>query len=94
MKFGADRIRQIVLSLRTFSRVDEAEIKSVDIHQGIDSTLLILQNRLKARPDRPRIHVIKDYGDLSFVECYPGQLNQVFGIEVYFGTRSGIGVSH
>ncbi len=78
MKVGADRIRQIVLSLRNFSRLDEAEMKPVDIHEGIDSTLMILQSRLKARPERPAIEIIKEYGDLPLVECYPGQLNQVF----------------
>ncbi|MFB2967722.1 sensor histidine kinase [Aerosakkonema sp. BLCC-F183] len=78
MRFGSERIRQIVLTLRNFSRVDEAEMKQVNIHEGIDSTLIILQNRLKARPDRPAIEIIKDYGDLPFVECYAGQLNQVF----------------
>ena len=78
MKLGTDRIRQIVLSLRTFSRMDEAEYKAVDIHEGIDSTLLILQHRLKARPERPEIEVIKDYDTLPLVECYAGQLNQVF----------------
>ncbi len=78
MKVGADRIRDIVLSLRTFSRLDEAEMKKVDIHEGIESTLMILQNRLKSKSDRPAINVIKEYGDLPEVECYPGQLNQVF----------------
>ncbi len=78
MKIGTERIRQIVLSLRNFSRYDEAETKLVDIHQGIDSTLLILGHRLKAMGDEARIEVIKDYGDLPLVECYPGQLNQVF----------------
>ncbi|MBD1886022.1 PAS domain S-box protein [Microcoleus vaginatus] len=78
MKVGADRIRDIVLSLRTFSRLDEAEMKQVDIHEGLESTLLILQNRLKHKPDHPTINVIKEYGNLPLVECYPGQLNQVF----------------
>jgi PAS domain S-box-containing protein len=78
MKVGADRIRDIVLSLRTFSRLDEAEKKQVDIHEGIESTLLILQNRLKHKTDHPTINVIKEYGNLPLVECYPGQLNQVF----------------
>ncbi|MGI0486841.1 ATP-binding protein [Pantanalinema rosaneae CENA516] len=78
MRLGTDRIRQIVLSLRNFSRVDEAELKVVDLHEGIDSTLLILQHRLKARPEHPEILVVKDYGDLPLVECYPGSLNQVF----------------
>ncbi|MEH2135954.1 ATP-binding protein [Nostoc sp.] len=78
MKVGTDRIRQIVLSLRNFSRIDEAEFKSVDIHEGMDSTLMILQHRLKAKPEQPEIEVIKDYGTLPLVECYAGQLNQVF----------------
>jgi PAS domain S-box-containing protein len=78
MKVGADRIRDIVLSLRTFSRLDEAEMKKVDIHEGIESTLMILQNRLKNKSDRPAINVIKEYGNLPEIQCYPGQLNQVF----------------
>ncbi len=78
MQIGTERIRQIVLSLRNFSRLDEAEKKPAHIHEGIDSTLLILQNRLKEPGDRPTIQVIKEYGDLPQVECYPGQLNQVF----------------
>lgn len=77
MKLGTDRIRQIVLSLRNFSRMDEAEFKAVDIHEGIDSTLMILQHRLKARPECPAIEVIQTYVNLPVVECYPGQLNQV-----------------
>ncbi|MBD2157268.1 ATP-binding protein [Leptolyngbya sp. FACHB-16] len=78
MKLGTDRIRQIVLSLRNFSRIDEAEFKDVNIHEGIDSTLLILQHRLKGNSERPAVRVQKDYDDLPLVECYPGQLNQVF----------------
>ncbi|MBE9104590.1 PAS domain S-box protein [Nostoc cf. edaphicum LEGE 07299] len=78
MKVGADRIREIVLSLRTFSRLDEAEMKAVDIHEGIDSTLMILQSRLKDNDQRPTIEIIKEYGKLPLVECYAGQLNQVF----------------
>jgi signal transduction histidine kinase len=78
MKVGADRIQQIVASLRTFSRMDEAEMKAVNIHDGIDSTLMILQHRLRAKHDRPEIQVIKEYGKLPLVECYAGQLNQVF----------------
>lgn len=78
MKMGADRIRKIVLSLRNFSRLDQADMKRVDIHEGIDSTLLILQHRLKAKAEEPEIQVIKDYGNLPLVECYAGQLNQVF----------------
>jgi PAS domain S-box-containing protein len=78
MKMGTDRIRQIVLSLRNFSRLDEAAMKAVDIHEGIDSTLLILQNRLRAAPNYPSIEIVKEYGNLPPVECYAGQLNQVF----------------
>lgn len=78
MKVGAERIREIVRSLRNFSRLDEAEMKQVDLHEGIDSTLMILQNRLKAKPDHPGIGVVKNYGSLPEVECYVGQLNQVF----------------
>ncbi|MBD2570363.1 GAF domain-containing protein [Anabaena lutea] len=78
MQIGVDRIRQIVLSLRNFSRLDESEMKEVNIHDGIDSTLLILQHRLKAKPESPGIQIIKQYGNLPLVECYAGQLNQVF----------------
>ena len=78
MKLGTDRIRQIVLSLRNFSRMDEADFKAVDIHEGIDSTLLILQHRLKDKAERPAIQVIRDYGNLPLIECYPGQINQAF----------------
>ncbi|MEH2193769.1 MAG: ATP-binding protein [Nostoc sp.] len=78
MKVGTNRIREIVRSLRNFSRLDEAEFKAVDIHEGIDSTLLILQHRLKEQPQRPAIEVIKNYSNLPPAICYPGQLNQVF----------------
>ncbi|MGK7923906.1 MAG: GAF domain-containing protein [Spirulina sp.] len=78
MQVGAERIRNIVLSLKNFSRLDQAEMKAVDIHEGIDNTLLILQHRLKAKGSRPEIRVDKQYGDLPEVECYAGQLNQVF----------------
>jgi|GEM_PF-581212 len=78
MKVGTERIHNIVKSLRNFSRLDEAEFKQADIHEGIDSTLMILHNRLKARPDHSGIAVIKDYADLPKIECYAGQLNQVF----------------
>ncbi|MFS8118510.1 MAG: PAS domain S-box protein, partial [Microcoleus sp.] len=78
MKVGADRIQQIVASLRTFSRMDEAEMKAVNIHEGIDSTLMILQHRFKAKHNQQEIAVIKTYANLPLVECYAGQLNQVF----------------
>ncbi|BCL38299.1 sensor histidine kinase [Nostoc sp. MS1] len=78
MEMGSERIRHLVLSLRNFSRLDESEFKPVDIHAGINSTLVILQHRLKAKPNFPAIQVIKDYAQLPEVECYPSQLNQVF----------------
>ncbi|PSB19918.1 hypothetical protein C7B65_09625 [Phormidesmis priestleyi ULC007] len=78
MKVGADRIRQIVLSLRNFSRLDQSEMKPSNLHEGLDSTLLILQHRLKSKSDLFGIELVKNYGDLPIVECYAGQLNQVF----------------
>ncbi|HIK15476.1 MAG TPA: PAS domain S-box protein [Leptolyngbyaceae cyanobacterium M33_DOE_097] len=78
MRVGAERIREIVLSLRNFSRLDQAEVKPVDIHEGLDSTLMILQHRLKPTASRPGIDVVKEFGDLPEVECFAGQLNQVF----------------
>src|SRR6478672_3719634 len=78
MKIGAERICKIVLTLRNFSRLDEAEMKPVNLHEGIDSTLIILQNRLKAKSDRPAVQIVKEYGELPQVECYAGQMNQVF----------------
>ncbi|NJR66117.1 MAG: hypothetical protein HC772_13620 [Leptolyngbyaceae cyanobacterium CRU_2_3] len=77
MRIGTDRICSIVSSLRNFSRLDETELKAVDIHEGIDSTLVILQHRLKATVDRPEVQVIKEYGSLELLECYAGLLNQV-----------------
>jgi PAS domain S-box-containing protein len=78
MKLGTNRIREIVLSLRNFSRLDEAGMNPMNIHEGIDSTLLILHNRLKGKAGRTQINVIKEYGDLPLVECHASQLNQVF----------------
>jgi predicted ATPase/signal transduction histidine kinase/tRNA A-37 threonylcarbamoyl transferase component Bud32 len=78
MKSGANRISEIVLSLRNFSRLDEAELKKVNIHEGIDSSLLILQHRLQTTHNHSEIQLVKEYGDLPKVECYAGQLNQVF----------------
>ncbi len=78
MKQGADRIRQIVLSLRNFSRHDEAELKSVNIHEGIESALLILQHRLLPQVNWSGIEVVKEFGRLPLVQCYAGSLNQVF----------------
>ena len=78
MKIGTDRIRELVISLRNFARLDEADCKSVNLHDGIDSTIVILQHRLKAQPNSSGIQIIRDYGELPDVECYPSQLNQVF----------------
>ena len=78
MRSGTDRIRDIVLSLRNFSRMDEADLKSVDVHEGIESTLMILQHRLKGKGQASAIEVIRDYDELPLVDCYPSQLNQVF----------------
>ncbi len=78
MAVGTERIRDIVLSLRNFSRLDEAEMKLVNIHEGIDSTLSILQSRLQDQDEQPEIAIIKNYGNLPLVECYAGGINQVF----------------
>lgn len=78
MAVGAHRIQEIVKSLRTFSRLDQAVFKAVNLHEGIDSTLMIIAHRLKPQGDKPAICLIKEYGNLPQVECYSGQLNQVF----------------
>jgi two-component system, NtrC family, sensor kinase len=78
MKMGADRIREIVMSLRNFSRLDDSVKQPTNIHEGIDNTLLILHSRLRARAEYPEIKVIKIYGKLPLIECYAGELNQVF----------------
>ncbi|MDJ1168881.1 ATP-binding protein [Roseofilum sp. BLCC_M154] len=78
MKSGTERIKGIVASLRTFSRMDEADMKTVDIHEGIDSTLVILNHRLRVKNNEREIQVLKEYGDLPLINCYPAQLNQVF----------------
>ncbi|MGF1521850.1 MAG: PAS domain S-box protein [Leptolyngbyaceae cyanobacterium] len=78
METGATRIQDIIKSLRTFSRLDRAEYKLVNLHENIDDTLVILQNRLNGRAGKPEIAVIKNYGDLPLVECYGSLLNQVF----------------
>ncbi|MEO1185842.1 MAG: ATP-binding protein, partial [Cyanobacteria bacterium J06636_27] len=78
MKTGAKRIGDIVLSLRTFSRLDEAEFKTIDIHESIDSTLMVLQNSLEPKLERVAIVVTKEFNDLPLVECFAGKLNQVF----------------
>jgi signal transduction histidine kinase len=78
MKVGTERIREIVIALRNFSRLDESEKKIVNIHEGINSILLLLKNRLKNQQTGEIIDVIQEYGNLPLVECYPGLLNQVF----------------
>ncbi|MEM1171889.1 MAG: ATP-binding protein [Cyanobacteria bacterium P01_H01_bin.35] len=78
MNIATERICELVKSLKNFSRLDEAEMKPVDIHSGIDSTLLILNHRLKEKANFPTIQISKEYADLPEVECYPSQLNQVF----------------
>ncbi len=78
MAMGCDRMRKISASLRTFSREDQEGQTTFDLHDGLDSTLLILKHRLKASDDQPAIEIIKEYGELPLVHCFPGQLNQVF----------------
>ncbi len=78
MNMGTSRIRNIVLGLRNFSRLDESEMKPIDIHEGIDNTLMILQHRLKKQSERSEMTVIKEYGQVPKVNCYAGQLNQAF----------------
>ncbi|AKG20594.1 sensor histidine kinase [Calothrix sp. 336/3] len=79
MNTGAERIQKIVISLRNFSRLDEAEFKTANIHEGLDNTLVILNHRLKSiSSDEVEIKVVRDYGKLPLIQCYPGQLNQVF----------------
>ncbi|MBD1901581.1 PAS domain S-box protein [Trichocoleus sp. DQ-A3] len=78
MQVGAERIRQIVLSLRNFSRLDKAAREPFDLHNGIDNTLLLLQHRLKPKAGRTEIQIVKEYDNLPRVDCYAGQINQVF----------------
>ncbi len=78
MELGADRLRHLVHSLKIVSSADEDRLQLVDIHEGIDSTLLMLHHRLKPKGDNPGITVFKDYGQLPLLNCYPCGLNQVF----------------
>jgi len=78
MRAGSERVKEIVFALQNFSSSDEGQMKKVDLHKGIDSVLRILQHRLKEKPDRAGIEVIKSFGELPLIECYPGELNQVF----------------
>ncbi|MEL7353774.1 MAG: response regulator [Cyanobacteria bacterium P01_A01_bin.116] len=76
MNLGTERVMQLVRSLRNFSRLDESEHKIVDIHEGINSTLAMLSHRLNASDEKIRINVVRDFGNIPHVECYPSQLNQ------------------
>lgn len=78
MQLGTNRIKEIVLSLRNFSRTDESEYKLVDLHNGIESTIVMLGHRLHKNLKRPAINIIRDYSNLPMVECYASQMNQVF----------------
>jgi two-component system, NtrC family, sensor kinase len=78
MRAGSERIKEVVGAVQNYSQNDNKQKTSVDIHQGIESVLRILQHRLKEQPGKPRIQLIKEFGDLPLVECYPGELNQVF----------------
>ena len=78
MSIGVERICQIVQSLRNFSRHDDSQMKPMNLHEGIDSTLLILNHRLKGNGEMPPIEIIKQYGNLPPVECFSGPINQVF----------------
>ena len=78
MSVGIDRICQIVQSLRNFSRHDDSQMKPVNLHEGIDSPLLILNHRLKGNGEKPQIQIVKEYGNLPPVECFAGPINQVF----------------
>ena len=78
MKMGSQRVRDIVTSLRSFSRLDESSFKEANIHEGLENTLVILQSQIKAKSDRCEIQIVKNYGNLPPIECYPAQLNQVF----------------
>lgn len=78
MQVASQRIKSISTSLRKFSRADTEHRVSANIHEGLDSTLLILKYRLKANENRPAIEVVREYGELPLIDCFPGQLNQVF----------------
>lgn len=78
MQQGAERIRDIVLSLRNFCRLDEAEMKQVNIHDGLNNTMMLLESQIKGKPGHEAIAIYKEYGEVPLVQCYPGQLNQVF----------------
>lgn len=78
MRGGASRIHNLVLALRTFARLGESDVKEADLHEGLDSTILLLQNRLVEQPNRPPIKIVKQYSNLPLITCYVSELNQVF----------------
>ena len=78
LRVGSERIHQIVLALRIFSRLDEAEVKAVDITEGLESTLMLLRHRLAAHSNQPAIQITKHYDEMPEIECRPGLLNQAF----------------
>jgi len=78
MKQGAERVRSIVQTLRNFSRLDESDLKVANLNEGLENTLILLAHRLKPTAERPAIAIVRDYGELPLVECYPGLLNQAF----------------
>ncbi len=78
MRSGSERIQEIVSALRNFSNLDADKMQKYNLHEGLDSVIRILQHRLKQKPDRPGIEVIKEFGEIPLIECYPGELNQVF----------------
>ncbi|WGV25802.1 hybrid sensor histidine kinase/response regulator [Halotia branconii] len=97
MHKGTKRLAQMIHSLRHFSRRDDAAAKPTDIHEGIENTLLILQYRLKANPERPAIEVIREYESLPLVECFPGPINQVFMnllANAIDAIEEGMGIAH
>jgi signal transduction histidine kinase len=78
MRVGAKRVSAIVLALRIFSRLGESDIKAIDLHEGLDSTVLLLGHRLANKADMPAIEIVRNYGEIPPVTCYVGELNQVF----------------
>lgn len=78
MRGGASRIHKLVLALRMFARLGESDVKAANLHEGLDSTVLLLQNRLVRQPNRPAIEIVKEYSNLPLVTCYVSELNQVF----------------
>ncbi|MEL6469226.1 MAG: DAHL domain-containing protein [Cyanobacteria bacterium J06623_4] len=93
MNLGTARVKKIVESLRNFSRLDEAEYKAVDLHEGLESTLLLLNHQLTSRPSAPIIEVVKNYRELPLVSCYSGAINQVF-LNILSNAIEAFGADH